>query len=68
MNVPRPPERYDPRWASDLKRELDIESGLTLKRDSDVEVGAGRLLLRSPDGTVWNVTVDDTGTLSATAL
>ena len=29
---------------------------------------AGRVILRSPDGRSWAVTVDDTGTLTATEM
>lgn len=68
MNIPRPPDRYDAAWAGGLKRELEIESGLTHKRDQDVIIGAGRLILRSPNGSSWEIKVSNAGVISATAL
>lgn len=68
MSLPRPPERYDPRWAAELKRELDRQQQLTHKKGQDVEVGAARLILTSPNGTRYEVKVDNAGALSATAL
>ncbi|MFA7434716.1 MAG: hypothetical protein WCZ72_13535 [Gemmobacter sp.] len=38
------------------------------KRGRDIEVGVARLILTSPDGTRWTVTVADDGTLAATSL
>jgi hypothetical protein len=49
---------------AELKR-LDDES---LKKGCDIQVGMGRLILRSPNGKQWSITVGDTGVLTAVAL
>lgn len=38
------------------------------KRGRDIEVAPARLILTSPDGTRWTITVDNTGTIAATSL
>lgn len=38
------------------------------KRNRDLELGEGRLILTSPNGTRYSVTVADDGTLSTAAL
>lgn len=38
------------------------------KKNRDVEIGQGRLVLTSPNGTRYEVTVDNAGNLSATSL
>ena len=38
------------------------------KSNQDIELRQNRLILRSPNGTRYEVTVDNTGTLSATAI
>lgn len=38
------------------------------KSNQDIELRQNRLILRSPNGTRYEVTVGNTGTLSATAI
>ena len=38
------------------------------KKRQDIEVGDARLILKSPDGTRYSVTVDNSGNLSASSL
>lgn len=38
------------------------------KRGRDVEIHPGRLILTSPNGARWSITVDNSGTVSASAL
>ena len=47
-----------------LGRELDV----VLRSDRDVELVTTRIILRSPNGSRWALTVINAGTLSATAL
>lgn len=72
------PPRYDPAFLTDLARRIAfLESGVYV-RGGDVEIanipkaGSGnrspRLILRSPDGTRYSVTVDNAGALSTTAI
>lgn len=69
MSLPRPAERYDPRWAAEQTRQLEQQWATTHKRGTDVELGIGeRVIMRSPDGTRWALTVSNTGALVTTAL
>ena len=47
-----------------LGREFDV----VLRSDRDVELVTTRIILRSPNGSRFALTVDNAGTLSATAL
>ena len=68
MSAPRPPSSFDQRWASEIKRDIERRDAQNHKRGRDVEVGAARLILTSPDGTRFSVTVDNSGALTATPL
>lgn len=63
LSNPRP--QYDQREESQNRRALEAESRNTYKRNEDVVLGSNRLILTSPDGTQFSVTVDNGGTLSA---
>lgn len=69
VKLPRPPLQYDP--VAESQRNLLIEQELdrTHKRQQDMELVSGaRLILRSPDGTRWSITVNNSGTISATSI
>lgn len=68
MSAPRPPDRYDPRWAAELKRDIDRNAQQAHKKGQDIEVGPARLILTAPNGTRYSVTVSNAGTLTATAI
>lgn len=68
MRLPDAPNTYDRSVEDERNRQLEKALRLVHRRDRDVEIGAGRLILKSPDGARWEVTVDNTGTLSATSL
>lgn len=48
-----------------LVQQADIQNH---KRNRDVEISPGRLILKSPDGTRWSIEVDNAGVVSATSL
>lgn len=50
------------------RRELERADRENQKRRQDVELGVASVVLTSPDGSRWRLTVDDSGTLGATAL
>ena len=54
----------------DVERQLtDITDYLRLVADEDVRIDGGRrLVLRSPDGHYWSITVDSAGVLLSTDL
>lgn len=68
MNLPAPQAGYDQANESATRRALEQEDRRNRKLGVDVEIGREKLVLTSPDGTRWNVTVSNAGLLSATVL
>lgn len=69
MKLPTPPAKYDPVIEAQRNALLEQADARTLKRVADVEIKTPqRLILFSPDGNRWVITVDNAGVLSATAL
>lgn len=56
-----PPQQYTQQWASALLAQLSRRIGL-LAGPYTIQP---QLLLQSPDGTVWQITVDNAGVISA---
>ena len=54
--------------AWEWRRQIEQADRENHKRGQDVEIGDGRLILTSPDGTRYSVEVDNAGNLSATAV
>jgi hypothetical protein len=65
MKLPAPPSRYDPSREADRNRLLEQADLQNHKRGRDLFVAPGRVVIVSPDGTAWALTVSDTGTVSA---
>tara|TARA_R100001510_G_scaffold35916_1_gene32372 strand:- start:747 stop:929 length:183 start_codon:yes stop_codon:yes gene_type:complete len=55
-------------YQSALNVQIEQADDLNHKKLQDVEIGEARLILRSPNGSRFSVTVDNSGNLSATAL
>ncbi len=68
LNLPRPPGTYDVSDQAQLRRSLEQEDRNNRKIGTDVEVGAQRLILKSPNGARWSVTVSNAGAITAVAL
>jgi hypothetical protein len=69
MKLPSPPPQYDPKYEGEKNRVLEQSDFQNLKRLADVEVvDPQRLILRSPNGTRYKITVSNSGVLSATTL
>ena len=68
MKLPRPTLRYDERDQTDLRAKLEQTDDENVKRNRDIEIGAARIILRSPDGTRYALTVSNAGALSAVAV
>lgn len=64
MTLPNPPQNYDPRWAAEMKRELEAQLDATNKRGQDIEVATSNVWLTSPDGQRYSLTVANDGTLT----
>ena len=68
MKLPNPAAQYTPRMEIERNRQIEAADAQNRKQGRDLDVGRNKLILRSPNGTRWNITVSDTGTISATAL
>ena len=67
MKLPPASERYDPREQNSMRALIEREDLVNFKRNQDVEVRT-RLILASPNGTRYQVTVSNAGAIVVTAL
>lgn len=67
MKLPPASERYDPREQNSMRALIEREDLNSFKRNQDVEIRT-RLILASPNGTRYQVTVSNLGILTVTAL
>tara|TARA_B100002052_G_C15850669_1_gene584877 strand:+ start:973 stop:1182 length:210 start_codon:yes stop_codon:yes gene_type:complete len=69
MILQAPPQEYDLIFEIERNREIEAEDLLNRKKQQDVEIsGNERLILSSPNGTRFQITVSNSGTLTATAI
>ena len=68
MILPVDPPNYDRATANQTNLILQQEDNLNFKRKQDVEVGDGRVILKSPNGTRYKIAVDNSGNLSASTV
>jgi hypothetical protein len=67
MKLPRSSEKYDPRDQDTTRALIEREDLINFKRNQDVEIRT-RLILASPNGTRYQVTVSNAGAIVVTAL
>lgn len=68
MTLPTPPERYSSNIEAQRNRLIQDCDLQNLKRRSDLDLVSGaRIILTSPNGSRWALTVDNAGTLAAVA-
>lgn len=69
MKLSRPPQSYDQQNESETRAEIERADAQNRKRGQDIELGqTERLIMRSPDGTRWSITVDNIGDVVGVAL
>ena len=68
MKLPSAAREYDLRDQAQLRNLLERADVQNRKQGQDVEIRGARLILTSPNGTRYSVTVDNSGNLSTTAL
>jgi len=61
---PVPPNEYNQAWFSLFLSQLRQTLNYCIKSNEQT----GRVILRSPDGQSWAVTVDNSGTLTTTVM
>lgn len=65
MKLPQPPSRYDAPFQQQLHHLLELADDDNRKKGRDIEVHPARLILRSPNGTRYEIKVSNAGVLSA---
>jgi hypothetical protein len=68
MKLPRPPARYDARFEESKSTEVERELKRSHKKNENLELGATAIIMTSPNGTRYKLTVDNSGVLGTTAL
>lgn len=67
--LPNPPLQYEPSAESQRNQLIEQADNMNHKRGADVELGREeRIIMRSPDGSRWAVSVSNAGALEVTAL
>jgi len=72
--LPIPPERYSKVVEDERNRQIETAFAAAYSRGGDIEILGGtatrapRLILASPNGTKYQITVSNSGVLSATAI
>lgn len=68
MKLVPPPNSYNRATEVERNRQIEQADKQNHKKGRDVEIGSGRLIISSPNGSRFRVTVADDGTLSAIAI
>jgi hypothetical protein len=69
MKLQRPTFEYDTADQLSLRRALELADALNRKKNVDIELGQDeKLVIRSPNGTRYYLTVSNVGALSATTM
>lgn len=68
MKLPEPSSAYSRDDQREVRRQVEQADQQNHKRNRDIEVGGGRVILTSPNGTRYALAVSNTGTLSAVAV
>jgi len=70
LTLPRAPAAYDPLHEQTLRGLLEAADRDTLKRGRDLDLGApaAGLILVSPNGARWRLTVGDDGALTTVGI
>jgi hypothetical protein len=68
LKVPAPQPNWSVAYQIRVNQALESNDLSNRKKGADIELLADRLILRSPDGARWAITVDNAGVVGATAL
>ena len=68
IQLPNPPEKYDPEYISRMREELQATDEEGLKKTIDNVIDTGALILKSPDGSYFKLKVDNSGTLGTDSV
>lgn len=68
LKVPAPASTWSPAYQIRVNQALESNDIANRKKGSDIELFPEKLILRSPNGARWEVTVSNAGVVGATAL
>jgi hypothetical protein len=70
LNLPSPSPTYDPKNEAQTRDTIAKADSDNQKKRQDFVVDPiyNRLILQSPNGTKWSLTIDNTGVISGTSL
>lgn len=68
LTLPKPSPQYDAGNEAQTRSAMESNDGELMRKRQDVDITNRRLILQSPDGTLWSVTVDNAGTISAASI
>ena len=68
MRLPLPTAEYSSSIAQQTNNAIELEDKRNFKKDTDININDGRLILKSPNGTRYNITVDNSGNISESAI
>jgi len=64
MKLPRQTDRN----LTEMARQIEQADAMNYKRDRDLEIGDNRVILTSPNGSRYALTVDNAGVIGTIAL
>lgn len=67
MNLPKAAPQYDAANETQMRSAIEREDARNLKKGGNILLGKGALVLTAPNGSLWEVTVSNSGLLSATS-
>ena len=68
MKLPAAPQEYNASLQQQSNFILEQEDRKNFKKDTDININDGRLILKAPNGTPYKLTVDNSGNLGTTAI
>jgi len=68
MILPNSPNAYDQSVESQRNLQLEQADDMNRKKNQDIELRNDRLILQSPNGTRYKLSVDNSGNLSAVQI
>jgi hypothetical protein len=68
LKLPSALASWSPAYQTRINQAVEVADAANRKKGQDVEVATELLILRSPNGARWKITVSNTGVVGAVAL
>jgi hypothetical protein len=68
LKVPSPTVSWSPAYQIRVNQALETNDITNRKKGTDIELDADKLILKSPSGVRWQITVTDAGVVGTTAV